>query len=109
MELLPSFSDIRLEPEDARFDSDSEIIPRQAPLGQRFISGVVDAGLVFIATSVFAFTFLELAEEMPQSRMTPVCLLSSRGNILADLSIHLPHLSPGDSRNAHGAVGTLHV
>jgi uncharacterized RDD family membrane protein YckC len=79
MGLLPSFSDIRLEPEDARYDDDREIIPRPAPLGQRFISGVVDAGLVFIATGVCAFTFLELAEEMPQSRMAPVCLLAAGG------------------------------
>lgn len=79
MELLPSFSDIRLEPEEARYDDDREIIPHPAPLGQRFISGVVDVGLVFIATGAFAFTFLELAEEMPQSRMTPVCLLAAGG------------------------------
>jgi uncharacterized RDD family membrane protein YckC len=79
MELLPSFSDIRLEPEDARYDSDREVIPRPAPLGQRCISGVVDAGLVFIATGAFAVTFLELAEEMPQSRMSLVCLLAAAG------------------------------
>jgi uncharacterized RDD family membrane protein YckC len=79
MELLPSFSDIRLEPEDARYDDDREVIPRPAPLGQRCISGVVDAGLVFIATGAFAITFLELAEEMPQSRMTLVCLLAAAG------------------------------
>ena len=79
MELLPSFSDIRLEPEDARYDADSEVIPRPAPLGQRCISGVVDAALVFIATGAFAITFLELAEEMPQSRMTLVCLLAAAG------------------------------
>jgi len=79
MELLPSFSDIRLEPEDARYDNDPEVIPRPAPLGQRCISGVVDAALVFIATGAFAITFLELAEEMPQSRMTLVCLLAAAG------------------------------
>ena len=79
MELLPSFSDIRLEPEDARYDDDREVIPRPAPLGQRCISGVVDAGLVFIATCAFAITFLELAEEMPQSRMALVCLLAAAG------------------------------
>ena len=79
MELLPSFSDIRLEPEDARYDDDREVIPRPAPLGQRFISGGVDAGLVFIATGAFAFTFVELAEEMPQSRMALVCLLAAGG------------------------------
>jgi uncharacterized RDD family membrane protein YckC len=79
MELLPSFSDIRLEPEDARYDADPEVIPRPAPLGQRCISGVVDVALVFIATGAFAITFLELAEEMPQSRMTLVCLLAAAG------------------------------
>ena len=79
MELLPSFSDIRLEPEDARYDDDREVIPRPAPLGQRCISGVVDAVLVFIATGAFVITFLELAEEMPQSRMTLVCLLAATG------------------------------
>jgi uncharacterized RDD family membrane protein YckC len=78
MELLPSFDDIQLEPE-ARTDHDDEVIPRPAPLGQRCISGVVDAGLVFIATGAFAITFLELAEEMPQSRMTLVCMLASAG------------------------------
>ncbi|HVG91015.1 MAG TPA: RDD family protein [Alphaproteobacteria bacterium] len=79
MELLPSFSDIRLELEDARYDNEPEVIPRPAPLGQRCISGVVDAALVFIATGAFAITFLELAEEMPQSRMTLVCLLAAAG------------------------------
>jgi uncharacterized RDD family membrane protein YckC len=79
MELLPSFDDIQLEPEEARIDHDDEVIPRPAPLAQRFVSGVVDAGLVFIATGAFAMTFLELAEEMPQSRMTLVCLLAAAG------------------------------
>ena len=79
MELLPSFSDIRLEPEDARYDDEHEVIPRPAPLGQRCVSGVVDAALVLIATGAFAITFLELAEEMPQSRMTLVCLLAAAG------------------------------
>jgi hypothetical protein len=79
MELLPSFADIRLEPEEARTDNDFEVIPRPAPLGQRFFSGLVDAGIVFIATGIFALTFLQLAEEIPQSRMTLVCLLAAGG------------------------------
>ena len=79
MELLPSFSDIRLEPEEARVDNDFDVIPRPAPLGQRFFSGLADAGIVFIATGVFALTFLELAEEIPQSRMTLVCLMAAGG------------------------------
>jgi uncharacterized RDD family membrane protein YckC len=79
MELLPSFSDIRLEPGDARTDKDLEVIPRPAALGQRFISGVMDAGIVFVATGAFALTFAGLAEEMPSSRMTVVCMLAAAG------------------------------
>jgi uncharacterized RDD family membrane protein YckC len=79
MDLLPSFDDIQLEPEEARIDHDDEVIPRPAPLAQRCVSGVVDAGLVFIATGAFAITFLELAEEMPQTRMALVCLLAAAG------------------------------
>src|SRR5262249_7482688 len=50
LDLLPSFADIRLEPEETRIDTDLEIIPRPAPLAQRVVSGLVDAGLVVIAT-----------------------------------------------------------
>ncbi|HEY2499219.1 MAG TPA: RDD family protein [Candidatus Angelobacter sp.] len=78
MELLPNFSDIHLEPEEARI-SNLEIIPRPAPLNQRFLSGVVDAGIVFAATTAFILTFLGCAEEMPQSRMAVVCLFASGG------------------------------
>jgi uncharacterized RDD family membrane protein YckC len=73
LDLLPCFDDIRLEPEEARSDDDLEIIPRPAPLAQRFVSGIVDAGIVFIATGVCALTFVELAEELPRSRMTVLC------------------------------------
>jgi uncharacterized RDD family membrane protein YckC len=79
MELLPSFADIQLEPEEAHVDSDFDVIPRPAPMSQRFVSGLIDAGIVFIATGVFALTFLELAEEMPQSRIMLVCLLAASG------------------------------
>lgn len=79
MDLLPSFADIQLEAEP-RFDHGlDEVIPRPAPLNQRFISGLVDAGIVFIATGVFVLTFMEAAEEMPQSRMTLVCMLAAVG------------------------------
>jgi uncharacterized RDD family membrane protein YckC len=77
LDLLPSFADIRLEPEETRIDADLEIIPRPAPLAQRVVSGLVDAGLVVIATGACAFTFLKLAEEAPQSRMALLCVLAA--------------------------------
>jgi uncharacterized RDD family membrane protein YckC len=79
MDLLPSFADIRLEPEETRLANDLEIIPRPAPLMQRFVSGLVDAGIVFGATGAFVLTFVISAEEMPQSRMTMVCMLAAAG------------------------------
>jgi uncharacterized RDD family membrane protein YckC len=78
MELLPSFSDIQLEPEEARTD-ESEIIPRPAPMQQRLVSGLVDAGIVFIAIGAFALTFVEVADEIPHSNMTLVCMLAAGG------------------------------
>ncbi|MGZ4894954.1 MAG: RDD family protein [Candidatus Angelobacter sp.] len=79
MELLPSFSDIQLEPEEARIDHDLEVIPRPAPMRQRLVSGLVDAGIVFIATGAFALTFVEAAEEVPHSSMALVCMLAAGG------------------------------
>jgi uncharacterized RDD family membrane protein YckC len=77
LDLLPSFADIRLAPEETRVAHELEVIPRPAPLTQRFISGVVDAGIVFIATGVFVLTFFISAEEMPQSRMTVVSMVAA--------------------------------
>ncbi|HEY2913845.1 MAG TPA: RDD family protein, partial [Candidatus Angelobacter sp.] len=79
LELLPSFDDIQLGPEEARIDKDSEIIPRPAPMQQRLVAGVVDVGIVFIATAAFAFTFMEAAEGIPRSNMTMVCMLAAGG------------------------------
>jgi uncharacterized RDD family membrane protein YckC len=79
MELLPSFADIHLEPEARRLDDDVELIPHPAPLGLRAVAGLVDAGIVFIASGAFALTFLQLAEEMPHSRLTPVFVLAAAG------------------------------
>ncbi len=79
MDLLPSFADIQLEAEPSFDNALDEVIPRPAPLNQRFVSGLVDAGIVFIATGVFVLTFMEAAEEMPQSRMTLVCMLAAAG------------------------------
>jgi uncharacterized RDD family membrane protein YckC len=79
MELLPSFSDIQLEPEEERIDHESEVIPRPAPMQQRLVAGIVDVGIVFVATGAFALTFLEVAEAMPRSSMTMVCMLAAGG------------------------------
>ncbi|MGC2744958.1 MAG: RDD family protein [Candidatus Angelobacter sp.] len=79
MNLLPSFDDIQLEPEEARVDHDSEIIPRPAPMHQRLVAGLVDAGIVFIATAAFALTFVEVAEGIPHSSMTMACILAAGG------------------------------
>jgi uncharacterized RDD family membrane protein YckC len=78
MELLPSFDDIQLEPEE-RIDHDSEVIPRPAPIRQRLVAGLVDAAIVFLATGAFALTFFEVAEGIPHSNMTMVCMLAAGG------------------------------
>jgi uncharacterized RDD family membrane protein YckC len=79
MELLPNFDDIELEPEEARIDKDFEVIPRPAPMHQRLVAGLVDVGIVFIATAAFALTFVEAAEGIPHSNMTMVCMLAAGG------------------------------
>jgi uncharacterized RDD family membrane protein YckC len=79
MELLPSFADIHLEPEEKRLDDDFEAIPFPAPLAVRAVAGMVDAGIVVIASGVFALTFLKLAEELPRSRLTTVFALAAAG------------------------------
>jgi uncharacterized RDD family membrane protein YckC len=79
MELLPSFSDIQLEPEETRIDHDSEVIPQPAPMQQRLVSGLVDVGIVVIATAAFVLTFAEVAENIPHSSMTLVCILAAGG------------------------------
>ena len=79
MELLPSFADIHLEPEERRLDDDYESIPYPAPLSLRAVAGVVDAGIVAIAGGTSALTFLKLAEEIPRSRLTLVFALVAAG------------------------------
>jgi len=79
MELLPSFADIRLEPAAARIAEDEELIPRPAALGQRAVAGALDAAIVAAGAGLFALTFLKLAEEIPHSKMTLVCLLAAGG------------------------------
>ncbi len=79
MELLPSFADIQLEPEQPRAEINREVIPRPAELSQRLIAGLVDAGLVLGASLVFVLTFLKLAEEMPPARAMLACALAVSG------------------------------
>jgi len=79
MELLPSFDDIQLEPEEARIAHDDEVIPQPAPMHQRLVAGLVDVAIVAVATGVFALTFVEVAEGVPHSNMTMVCMLAAGG------------------------------
>lgn len=81
MELLPSFSDIRLEAEESRISDEEEEdwLPQPAPLSLRFVAGLVDAGIVFIATGAFILAFLKLAEDVPQSRIIALCGLAMGG------------------------------
>jgi uncharacterized RDD family membrane protein YckC len=39
----------------------------------------VDMGIVFIATVAFALTFVEVAEQVPHTRMMVVCMLAAGG------------------------------
>jgi uncharacterized RDD family membrane protein YckC len=79
MELLPSFDDIQLEPEQARIDHDNEVIPQPAPMPQRLVAGLVDVAIVAVATGIFALTFVEVAEGVPHSNMTMVSMLAAGG------------------------------
>ena len=79
MDLLPSFDDIHLEPEEPRIDHDDEVIPQPAPMPQRLVAGLVDVAIVSIATGAFALTFLEAAEQVPHSSMTMLCILAAGG------------------------------
>jgi len=76
MQLLPSFDDIHLEPDANRLTAELDVIPQAAPLSQRVVAGMVDAAIVLIASCIFALTFLELAEEAPQSRLNIACALA---------------------------------
>jgi len=77
MDLLPNFDDIHLEPEEPRIDKECEVIPRPAPMHQRLVAGLVDVGIVFLATATFAVTFVEAADGIPHSNMTMVCMLTA--------------------------------
>jgi uncharacterized RDD family membrane protein YckC len=79
MELLPSFADIDLEPAPRRLDEELEVIPQPAPLNQRVVAGVVDAGIVFCASAICELTFLKLAEELPHSRLTLAFAMATCG------------------------------
>lgn len=76
MDFLSSFEDIRLAPaEEVHSDDAMEVIPQPAPLLRRFVSGAVDAGIVFAAVGVFVLTVVIAAGEMPQSRLALICMV----------------------------------
>lgn len=73
MDLLSSFADIRLEPEESRTDFEEELPIRPAPLQQRVFAGLVDALVVLIASAIFAITFTIMSSGLPQTRMVLLC------------------------------------
>ena len=92
MELLPSFDDIQLEPEEARIDHDDEVIPRPAPMHQRLVAGLVDVAIVFLATGAFALTFMEAGGANPALKHDDALYARWRWNFLAALSIYFSGL-----------------
>ncbi len=83
MELLPSFADIRLEeaeaPEENYHSQEMDLPPQPAPLRRRLVSGLVDAGTVLMAGTIFAATFTKLADNMPPSRLALLGALAVAG------------------------------
>ena len=73
MDLLSSFADIRLEPEESRANFEEELPIRPAPLQQRVFAGLVDALVVLIASAIFAITFTVMSSGLPQTRMVLLC------------------------------------
>ena len=75
MELLESFADIYLEPPQPNEDAEP-LPPQAAPLWQRLLSGLMDAGIVLAAAIMFAATFVKLAAVVPASRLAGLCALA---------------------------------
>jgi len=73
MDLLSSFADIRLEPEESRTNFEEELPIHPAPLQQRVFAGLVDALVVLIAGAIFAITFTVTSSGLPQTRMVLLC------------------------------------
>jgi len=69
MELLPTFADIHLEPDERRLLAD-ELPPQPAPLAYRIFAGLIDMIVVLIACAIFAMTFIGYAKGLPQPRLT---------------------------------------
>ncbi len=73
MDLLPTFEDIRLDAEEPRASKGLDLPLQAASLQQRFFAGMVDAGMVLIASAVLVTTFLAVSNGMPQARMVLLC------------------------------------
>src|SRR5258708_36712219 len=77
MELLPSFPPIRSEqpppPPENYHSQEMDLPPQPAPLRRRLVSGLVDAGTVLMAGTIFAATFTKLAANRPPSRLWLLC------------------------------------
>lgn len=81
MELLPSFDDIQLGASEHRLAAPPENSAHAAPLRARAIAAGVDAGLVFFAALIFGFTFHEVADAMPHSKLGALFALAVVGGL----------------------------
>jgi uncharacterized RDD family membrane protein YckC len=75
MDLLESFADIHLEPPQPSAN-DLPLAPQPALLRQRLLSGLMDVVIVLAAATMFAMTFVKLAEVVPASRLAGLCALA---------------------------------
>jgi uncharacterized RDD family membrane protein YckC len=73
MELLPSFTDIRLEPMEPCRNQEMDLPPQPAPLHRRFSCGLIDCAIVLLALSIFAASFAVLAGVASHTRYTLLC------------------------------------
>lgn len=75
LDLLSSFADIQLEPDDARPGHGVELPPQPAPLSYRVFAVLVDLTVVLLASAVFAMGFVLFGHGLPQPRLTLLCAL----------------------------------
>src|SRR5215471_8431334 len=70
MDLLPTFADIQLEPDERSLLASMDLPPQPAPLTYRIFAGLVDMIVVLVASAFFALAFISYASGLPQPRST---------------------------------------